>query len=420
MLDDMTETGLTPTSPTAPTTPLGPTTPGTTTPRARHGRTAVATVGAFGIAAGAVFGVHQALQPSTVVGQASPAVGSSQSASFVPDYGRGPFGSYPFGTGGSSSGTDGGTPGGTATGTSFGTLSVATAAQQVGIVEIDTVLQYQGAQAAGTGMVLTSDGEILTNNHVVDGATSITVTLSSTGATYSATVLGTDPTDDVAVLQLANASGLQTAHLSTNAATVGESVTGVGNAGGTGTLTAAAGTVTALEQSITASDENGGNSEQLSGLIETDAPIQAGDSGGPLYGEDGTVIGMDTAASTGGVSQAYAIPIDDAEAIAAQIVAGVHNATIHQGLPAFLGVSMQDTSGGATVAGVVPGAPAADAGITSGDVITSVDGTAIGSAADLRSALAASDAGDHVTITWTGVDGSQQSATVTLATGPAD
>jgi S1-C subfamily serine protease len=98
----------------------------------------------------------------------------------------------------------------------------------------------------------------------------------------------------------------------------------------------------------------------------------------------------------------------------------VHNATIHQGLPAFLGVSMQDTSGGATVAGVVPGAPAADAGITSGDVITSVDGTAIGSAADLRSALAASDAGDHVTITWTGVDGSQQSATVTLATGPAD
>jgi S1-C subfamily serine protease len=421
MLDDMTETGRTPTTPITPVTPMGPTTQGTTAPRARHRRTAVATVGAFGVAAGAVFGVHQAMQPTTVVGQASPAVGSTQPATFVPNYGRGPFGgypygSYPYGSDGSSSGTYGGT----ATGSSSDTLTAATAAQQVGIVEIDTVLQYQGAQAAGTGMVLTSDGEILTNNHVVEGATSITVTISSTGATYAASVVGTDPTDDVAVLQLADASGLPTAHLSDAGATVGESVTGVGNAGGTGTLTAAPGTVTALEQSITASDETGADSEQLSGLIETDAAIQAGDSGGPLYGEDGMVIGMDTAASTGGATQAYAIPIDDAEAIAAQIVAGVDDSTIHQGLPAFLGVSLQGTAGGATVAGVVSGAPAADAGITAGDVITSVDGSAIGSADDLSSALATLDPGDHVTVTWTGIDGSQQTTTVTLAAGPAD
>jgi S1-C subfamily serine protease len=421
MLDDMTETGRTPTTPITPVTPMGPTTQGTTAPRARHRRTAVATVGAFGVAAGAVFGVHQAMQPTTVVGQASPAVGSTQPATFVPNYGRGPFGgypygSYPYGSDGSSSGTYGGT----VTGSSSDTLTAATAAQQVGIVEIDTVLQYQGAQAAGTGMVLTSDGEILTNNHVVEGATSITVTISSTGATYAASVVGTDPTDDVAVLQLADASGLPTAHLSDAGATVGESVTGVGNAGGTGTLTAAPGTVTALEQSITASDETGADSEQLSGLIETDAAIQAGDSGGPLYGEDGMVIGMDTAASTGGATQAYAIPIDDAEAIAAQIVAGVDDSTIHQGLPAFLGVSLQGTAGGATVAGVVSGAPAADAGITAGDVITSVDGSAIGSADDLSSALATLDPGDHVTVTWTGIDGSQQTTTVTLAAGPAD
>jgi S1-C subfamily serine protease len=420
MLSDMTETGMQPTSPMVPTTPMGPTTPGTTTQRGRRRRTAVAAVGAFGLAAGAAFGVHEALRPTTVVGQASPAAGSSQSATFVPNYGHGPFGNFPYGTGGSSSGTDGGTDGGTATGASFGTLTAATAAQQVGIVEIDTVLQYQGAHAAGTGMVLTSDGEILTNNHVVDGATSITVTVSSTGATYSAGVVGTDPTDDVAVLQLTNASGLQTAHLSTTAAIVGEAVTGVGNAGGTGTLTAATGTITALEQSITASDETGGNSEQLSGLIETDAPIRAGDSGGPLYGDDGTVIGMDTAASTGGTAQAYAIPIDDAEAIAAQIVAGVDDATIHQGLPAFLGVSMQDTPGGATVAGVVSGAPAANAGISAGDVITSVDGKDIASADALSSALAAYAPGDHVTVTWTGVDGSEQTVTATLAAGPAD
>src|SRR4051794_5068669 len=305
MLDDMTETGRTPTTPIAPMTPMGPTASGTTAPRARHRRTAVATVGAFGVAAGAVFGVHQAIQPTTVVGQASPAVGSTQPATFVPNYGRGPFGSYPYGSDGSSAGTYGGT----ATGSSSDTLTAATAAQQVGIVEIDTVLQYQGAQAAGTGMVLTSDGEILTNNHVVEGATSITVTISSTGATYSATVVGTDPTDDVAVLQLSDASGLRTAKLSTAAATVGEAVTGVGNAGGPGPLPAATGSVTALGRSITATDETGSDPEQLSGLIETDAAIQAGDSGGPLYGDDGTIIGMDTAASSGGASLGYAIPI---------------------------------------------------------------------------------------------------------------
>ena len=242
------------------------------------------------------------------------------------------------------------------------------------------MLQYQSAEAAGTGMVLTSNGEILTNNHVVDGATSIKVTVVTTGGSYTATVVGTDPTDDVAVLQLSDASGLQTAKLASSAARVGESVTGVGNAGGTGTLTAATGTVTALDQTITASDQNGGNAEQLSGLIETNAAIQSGDSGGPLYGSSGTVIGMDTAASSGGQAEGYAIPIATAEEIAKEIESGADNATIHQGYPAFLGVSVQDGTGGAAIAGVLSGGPAADAGIAAGDVVTAVGGTAV----DLR------------------------------------
>jgi S1-C subfamily serine protease len=282
------------------------------------------------------------------------------------------------------------------------------------------VLRYQNAQAAGTGMVLTSSGEILTNNHVVDGATSISVTISSTGATYPATVVGTDPIDDVAVLQLSHASGLQTAKLSPAAASVGESVTGVGNAGGTGTLTAATGTVTALDQSITASDETGADSEQLSGLIEIDAAIEAGDSGGPLYGDNGQIIGMDTAASSGGPADAYAIPIATARAIAAQIESGVDTATIHQGNPAFLGVSMADGAGGATVAGVLSGGAAESAGITAGDVITSIDGTSIASAADLSSAMAGYHPRERVTVTWTTAAGASDSATVPLGTGPAD
>jgi S1-C subfamily serine protease len=269
-------------------------------------------------------------------------------------------------------------------------------------------------------MVLTSSGEILTNNHVVDGATSIKVTIETTGATYTATVVGTDPTDDVAVLQLSHASGLQTAKLSTAAATVGESVTGVGNAGGTGTLTAASGAVTALDQTITASDDNGGNAEQLTGLIETDAPIQAGDSGGPLYGSSGSILGMDTAASSSGAAQGYAIPISKAEAIAKQIESGADTATIHQGLPAFLGVSVQDATGGAGIAGVLSGGPAEQAGIAAGDVVTAIGGTTISSADDLSSTLQGYDPGDKVTVTWTTADGSSQSATITLASGPAD
>ena len=372
--------------------------------RRRTGRVTAGAVGALGVAAAAAFGVHAAVTPTTVVGQASPAQGVPSPADFVPGYRPGGPGWSTGGSGGTSS---------TAT-------TTATAAQQVGIVEINTVLRYQDAQAAGTGMVLTSDGEILTNNHVVDGATSISVTISSTGATYTATVVGTDPTDDVAVLQLTDASGLQTANLSTDTATVGEAVTGVGNAGGTGTLTAAAGTVTAVDRSITASDEAGGDAEQLTGLIETDAAIQAGDSGGPLYGDDGTIIGMDTAASSSGPADAYAIPIATATAIADQIETGVETATIHQGYPAFLGVSVQDGASGATVAGVLSGGAAESGGLAAGDVITSIDGTAISSADDVGSALSGYDPGDRVQVSWTTPEGTTGSAIVTLGTGPAD
>jgi S1-C subfamily serine protease len=344
-----------------------------------------------------VFSVHAAAGTTIVAGQASPAQSASAPAAFGPGF-------RPGGTGSSSAGT----------------TTAASAAQQVGIVEIGTVLQYQHAEAAGTGMILTSDGEILTNNHVIEGATSISVTVSSTGVTYTATVVGTDPTDDVAILQLSDASGLQTARLSTAAATLGEAVTGVGNAGGTGTLTAATGTVTALDRSITASDETGSDAEQLSGLIEIDAAIQAGDSGGPLYGDEGTIIGMDTAASSSGPADAYAIPIDTATAIAAQIESGVDDATIHRGYPAFLGVSLQDGADGATVAGVLSGGAAESAGMTAGAVITAIDGAPVTSAGDLSSVLATYDPGDQVSVTWTTAAGASDTATVLLGTGPAD
>jgi S1-C subfamily serine protease len=303
-------------------------------------------------------------------------------------------------------------------------VSLATAAQQKGIVTIVSVLKYQNAESAGTGMVLTSDGEILTNNHVINGATSITVTVASTGKSYRADVVGTDPSDDVAVLQLRDASGLTTANLGdASDVAVGDAIVGVGNAGGTGTLRASSGTVTGLDQSITATDESGQDGEKLTGLIEVQADIISGDSGGPLYDSSGEVIGMDTAASANQSRNptAYAIPIDSALEIADRIDSGVETSTIHIGLPAFLGVSVAGRgTGGATVESLLSGGPAADAGITSGSVITAVDGTKVTSAASLKTALRKYDPSEKATVTWKGADGTTHTATVTLAAGPAD
>lgn len=295
------------------------------------------------------------------------------------------------------------------------------------MVDIDTVLGYQRGAAAGTGTVVSSNGEILTNNHVVDGATKITVTVVATGRAYAANVVGTDPTQDVAVLQLVGASGLQTANYgNSGAVAVGDSVTGVGNAlGAGGTPSATTGTVAALDQSITATDEGGANAENLTGLIETDAQIQPGDSGGPLYDAAGKIVGMDTAAQTNGrqTSAGYAITINHALDVAQQIEsASASSSTIHLGLPAFLGVSVADVPGigGAGVEQVVSGGPAAQAGIVPGDVITAVGSTSIDSIAQLEPALAAHRPGQSVTITFTDTSGQSHRADVTLVSGPAD
>ena len=351
----------------------------------------------------------------------------------APGGGAVPGGTLPGsgGTGSGSTGNGGALPGGGSS--SAGSNPVATATQQVGIVTIVSVLKYQSAESAGTGMILSSDGEILTNNHVVNGATSITVTVETTGKSYRADVVGTAPTKDVAVVKLRNASGLQTAKLaaSSQSVKVGDAVVGVGNAGGTGTLTAAAGKVTGLDKSITATDESGAEAERLTGLIEVDAPIISGDSGGPLYNAQGQVIGIDTAASTNrqtnAASTAYAIRIDNALSVAKQIQTGVQTTTIHIGLPAFVGFSLQDQNGAVIIpepqgngSTIVPNSPADNAGIEPGATITAIGGKSVTSAAQIKTILAARNPGDRVSISWTDAGGGSHTKTVTLTTGPAD
>ena len=298
------------------------------------------------------------------------------------------------------------------------------------LVDIDTTLNYEQLEGAGTGMVLTSTGLILTNNHVVEGATSISVTDIGNGKTYSATVVGYDRSADVALLQLKNASGLTTVTLASGTSQ-NEQVVAIGNAGGKGgTPTYATGKVTALDQSITASDEATGASEQLTGLIETDANIVPGDSGGPLVNSSGQVVGMDTAAAQGfqfqsSGDQGYAIPIAKAESVAGAIATGTSSSTVHVGPTAFLGVEVTNAessdganAAGAQIASVVSNGPAADAGLQEGDTITSLGGNSVVSPEALTNAMLTEKPGDSVRVQYVDAEGNQQSATVQLGSGP--
>jgi S1-C subfamily serine protease len=297
-----------------------------------------------------------------------------------------------------------------------------------GVVDVVSTLGLQSAQAAGTGMVMAATGEVLTNNHVVNGATSVQVTDVGNDRSYSAVVVGTDAANDVAVLQLDGASRLATVPFGDSTSVfVGNTVVAIGNAGGVGGKPSTApGSITALGQSITATDA-GGLSEQLSNMIETDAAIQPGDSGGPLVSGGGQVIGMDTAASNGytmqvGGEEGFAIPINTARSIAAQIEAGKASSTVHIGPAAFIGVSVQETSGGpgAEVAGVFEGSPAQKAGLGTGDVITTLNGQTVTSASDLSDALRAFHPGDTIELGWVGSSGQQRTTVIHLAVGPAD
>ncbi len=315
---------------------------------------------------------------------------------------------------------------------------IATIAAKVnkGVVNINTELGLEGGRAAGTGMVLTSSGEVLTNNHVILGSTKITVTVVDTGRTYTAHVVGTAPSEDVAVLQLEGASGLKTVNTATATVALGDPVVATGNAGGRGgTPAVVAGAVVALGQAITATDENGGNPQRLTDLIQIDAPIEAGDSGGPLANRAGDVIGMNSAAEVSGSrfratsTSGFAIPIAKAMSIVRQIESGKESSTIHIGLPAFLGVQMAASTGGrgtvpaspgALIAGVEKGTPAAAIGLAAGDTITSVAGRAVASSAQLTAALQSIDPGTQVAIGWTDSSGASRTARATLIAGPAD
>lgn len=278
-----------------------------------------------------------------------------------------------------------------------------------------------GNRSAGTGMILTTTGAILTNYHVVAGSTTITVQVDGEGPSYSGKVVGTSRAEDVAVVQLDDASNLRPIQVGNpSALTVGDTVVAVGNAlGRTGPLTVTAGTVTALNQTATAADPSTGTSETLTGLIQSSTPLQPGDSGGPLVNTAGQVVGVNTAASlrnrTGGTGVAFSIPINRALSIANDIRAGRASSVVQIGQPGYLGV--QVTREGAVVTRVVPGMPAEAAGLVAGDRIVAVNDTPVETSIGLTEALATFRAGDTVNLHWIDAGGSRRTAQVKLSAG---
>jgi S1-C subfamily serine protease len=336
-----------------------------------------------------------------------------------------------------------------------------------GLVLINTTLQFESEVAAGTGMVINTDGLVLTNNHVIEGSTKITATVISTGKTYQAKVVGYDQTGDVALIQLQNASGLTTVPIGNSSSVkAGNAVVAMGNAEGQGKITATAGHITALNQTITASDEAAStNAETLHGMIQTNADIVPGDSGGALASSVG-VIGMDTAGDDSGDQQGpaagFAIPINTALSVARQIAAGHASSVVTIGYPPFVGVFIASGSSsnpqtqaqqqgqqnggfggsgstpgcydsnadvtvpsdiapvgsGTLIDGTICGSAAAAADMTGGAVITAVNGQAVGSPDDFASIMKRFRPGDTISVTWVSPSGQRTTSRLHLTAGP--
>jgi S1-C subfamily serine protease len=321
------------------------------------------------------------------------------------------------------------------------TLTVAQVANRVepAVVDISVVLAGGQGEAAGTGMILTPNGEVLTNNHVIYDAASIRVKIAGRSQTYPARVLGYDEVKDVALVQIEGVHGLPTVKLDTAPAYIGEPVVAIGNALDLpGKPTVTSGTITATGRAITASSETMNASEHLQDMLQTDAALAPGDSGGPLVNRQGQVVGMDTAAYSGSSvtlsattssDVGFAIPIANALDIVHQIQAGHGTAQIQIGSYAMMGIEALPLSDvqsfgplpvgqGVFVDGVLYGTGAAAAGLQYGDIITKVNGVTVTGLTQLQKLIRAHKPGQTVSVTWVTPYGGQVTAHVKLSEAP--
>lgn len=293
----------------------------------------------------------------------------------------------------------------------------ATDEQSRGVLMLQT--RTSSGSGAGSGLVLSAEGLALTNYHVVESSTAVRATVATTGESYDVEVLGFDESADIALLRLVDADDLETVDIDDDGAELEDEVTAVGNARGGGELLAAEGLITELDGQITTQDGfgPGASADRLDGLIETTAPAVPGYSGGPMFDDEGEVLGITTAAA-GDASQSFAVPIDDAIEIADQIEDGDESGSVQIGPSGWLGISAADTGAGVGVADVEEGSPADEAGLEDGDVVTGLDGAALQGVEDLLAAMADHEPGDTVELTWTDGSGRSHTGDVELGESP--
>lgn len=276
-----------------------------------------------------------------------------------------------------------------------------------GVLLVDT--QLSGAMGTGTGIVLSADGLAITNYHVVEDSSRVQVTVADTGRRYTATVLGRDAENDVAVLQLQDAEGLQTASLAAEAPAPGDAVAAVGNGGGQGYLTSVRGEVLGLDRSIYAAPEGTEDYSRLTGLFQTDADVVPGYSGGPMVDADGQVVAVSVAASSGSTSRevdGFGIPLHVALGVVQQVLSGEETDTVSIGADGALGIMIAPGEDGVVVVEVEEGSSADRIGLRAGDVILAVDGYSVGTSASRLSRMVNDrNVGERITVTWRTADG---------------
>lgn len=300
----------------------------------------------------------------------------------------------------------------------------------VSIVTSVTTTSYFGqsyeSQAAGTGIIVTTDGYVLTNKHVIEGAKSISVVLDD-GTTYKdVEVSAVDPLNDVAFLKIKDVSDLKPATLGdSKTISVGQQVIAIGNALGQYQNSVTSGVISGTGRSITATDATGSMSERLTDMIQTDAAINSGNSGGPLVNAAGEVIGLNTATSSSAENMGFAIPISSVKGMLKQLIEsgkasraylGVYTTEITSdvaktyNLPVTEGVYLYNES---AYSAVISGSPADKAGLKNKDIITAVNGMKIGSKGTLQSLIGEYKPGDTVQLTVLR-DGKEIAVKVTL------